>query len=342
MARVAHLRTSFAKAKSELTTLFPGLLACGTVAMAAQFLSEHYGAPAMLMALLLGMSFRFLSSEERCAKGIQFSSKVVLHVAVALLGARISVDVLLNLGGQFVGLIVLAVVSTMVFALAFSRLLGRGWRFALITGGSVAICGASAAVAVASVLPKNENSGRTLSVTVMSVTILSTLAMIIYPAIAGLLELDSTRTGVFLGGSIHDVAQVVGAGYSVSEEVGDTATLVKLIRVTMLAPLVLFLSVTVWILYRHREDQAKPRLLPKFVLAFLGLAAAGSLGIIPTAVIEGTSTLSRVGLLMAIAAVGMRTLLGNIKTIGRSAILLIIAETCFLGVWVLIGVHLIR
>lgn len=341
MARVARIRTTYNKVTSELTRLFPGILACGTVAMAAQFLSEHYGAPAMLMALLLGMSFHFLSNEDRCAEGIVFSARAVLHVAVALLGARISVDLLLDLGVQFVGLIVLAVVATMAFALAFSHILGRGWRFALITGGSVAICGASAAAAVTSVLPKNENSERTLSFTVMSVTILSTLAMIIYPAIAGLLKLDSTGTGVFLGGSIHDVAQVVGAGYSVSEEVGDTATLVKLIRVTMLAPVVLFLSVTVWLAFRRQEDQAKPPLLPKFVLAFLGLATLSSLGMIPAVVIEGASTLSRVGLLIAIAAVGMRTSLGHIKTIGRTAVLLIVAETFFLGVWMLVGIHII-
>lgn len=319
--------------------LLPGLLACGIVAMAAQFLSDHYGVPSMLMALLLGMSVQFLGQDGRCAKGIFFSSKSVLYIAVALLGARISVDLLFGLGAQFIGLILVGVVATIVFGLACSRLLGRGWRLALVTGGAVAICGASAAVAIASILPKNQHSDRNLSFSVMSVTILSTLAMILYPAIAGLLDLNTIHAGVFLGGSIHDVAQVVGAGYSVSDEVGDTATLVKLIRVAMLAPIILILSVSIWMVHNGRDDQTRPPLMPKFVLAFLGLAGLASFGMIPQPIIDGASDLSRAGLLIAIAAVGMRTSFGNIKSIGRSAILLIIAETVFLGTLMLCGIY---
>ncbi len=319
----------------------PGFLACGIVAMAAQFLSDHYGAPAMLMALLLGMALQFLSQDGRCADGIVFSSRSVLHIAVAFLGARISVDLLLGLGTDFLGLVLAGVVGTIVFGLACSRFLGRGWRLGLVTGGAVAICGASAAVAIASVLPKNQHSERNLSFTVMSVTILSTLAMILYPPIAGLLDLDPIHAGIFLGGSIHDVAQVVGAGYSVSDEVGDTAALVKLIRVAMLAPVVLTISVSIWLIDRGRTDRSNAPLVPKFVMAFLALAALASLGLVPQPLIDAASSLSRAGLLVAIAAVGMRTSLGNIKSIGRSAILLIVAETVFLGTVILGGIHIL-
>ena len=110
-----------------------------------------------------------------------------------------------------------------------------GWRFALLTGGSVAICGASAAMAIAAVLPRNEHSESNLIFTVLGVTVLSTIAMIAYPMITTVTGLDPLASGVFLGGTIHDVAQVVGAGFSISDEVGETATLVKLMRVTMLA-----------------------------------------------------------------------------------------------------------
>ncbi|MDW9412870.1 putative sulfate exporter family transporter, partial [Sinorhizobium meliloti] len=225
-----------------LSTYGPGLLVTAAVAMAAQFLSEHYGAPAMLMALLLGIAFHFLAEEGRCVAGIELSAKLVLRIGVALLGMRISVDLLIGLGGGTILLLVSAIVATILFGLVAARLLGRGWRLALLTSGAVAICGASAAMAIAAVLPRNEFSERNLIFTVLSVTVLSTLAMIGYPIVAEYLGLDGQATGIFFGGTIHDVAQVVGAGFSVSPETGETATLVKLIRVTMLAPVVLIFS----------------------------------------------------------------------------------------------------
>jgi len=250
------------------------------VAVSAQFLSDHHGAPAMLMALLLGMAFHFLSEEGRCVTGINFTASTVLRIGVALLGARISVDMLIGLGANLVLLVVAGVVATMLFGLIGAKLLGRGWRLALLTGGSVAICGASAAMAIAAVLPKNEHSERNLIFTVLCVTVLSTLAMILYPLIADALELNEQAIGVFLGGTIHDVAQVVGAGFTVSETSGDTATLVKLIRVSMLAPVVLLFS----LLFRNINDgvpsQTAP-LVPGFVIAFFLFAGLNSIGLVP-------------------------------------------------------------
>jgi uncharacterized membrane protein YadS len=111
---------------------------------------------------------------------------------------------------------------------------GLSRSFGILSAGAVAICGASAALAISSVLPKGENSERDTVFTVISVTALSTIAMIAYPVIIALFHLDHVAIGVFLGGTIHDVAQVVGAGFSVSEETGNVATFTKLLRVAML------------------------------------------------------------------------------------------------------------
>ena len=105
------------------------------------------------------------------------------------------------------------VVLTILFALVATRLVGRNWRFALLTGGSVAICGASAAMAIAAVLPKHEKSERDLVFTVLSVTVLSTVAMVLYPMLAQLFEFNARDSGVFLGGTIHDVAQEIGRAH---------------------------------------------------------------------------------------------------------------------------------
>lgn len=311
------------------------------IAVTAQFLSEHYGAPAMLMALLLGIAFHFLAEEGVCVKGIEFTARTVLRFGVALLGVRISIDLLIGLGPSMISLTVAGVILTILFGLGGAAILGRGWRLGLLTGGAVAICGASAAMAIAAVLPQNEHSERNLLFTVLGVTVLSTIAMIAYPVITQVLGLDYQATGVVLGGTIHDVAQVVGAGFSVSEETGETATLVKLIRVTMLAPVVLVFALVIRMRGESEslEGMKRPPMMPGFVIGFLILAGINSLHLIPASVADFLSDLSRWALLTAISAVGMKTSLRRILDVGSQAIALIVAETLFIGVFILAGVH---
>ncbi len=325
------------KYRPPLAGLGQGIAVSVVVAVTAQFLSEHYGAPAMLMALLLGIAFNFLAEEGRCVDGIEFTAKTILRLGVALLGARISIELLIGLGSGLILLITAAVVATILFALLGAKLLGRGWRLALLTGGSVAICGASAAMAIAAVLPKNEHSERNLIFTVLSVTVLSTVAMIAYPIIAHALGLDEQAIGVFLGGTIHDVAQVVGAGFSVSETTGDTATLVKLIRVSFLAPIVILFAVLFRDVNDHEPSQKTP-LIPGFVIAFFVLAGLNSIGMVPAEVSRFLGDISRWALLIAIAAVGMKTDLKTIRNVGGLAIVLIASETIFIGLFILGGI----
>lgn len=333
-------RDFFGRIPTFISENGPGFAVSVVVAATAQFLSEHYGAPAMLMALLLGIAFHFLAEEGRCVPGIVLTSKTVLRIGVALLGARISVELLIGLGPKLIGLIVAGVILTILFGLLGARLLGRGWRFALLTGGSVAICGASAAMAIAAVLPKNEHSERNLIFTVLSVTVLSTIAMIAYPIITAALEFDDIAAGVFLGGTIHDVAQVVGAGFSVSNETGETATLIKLIRVTMLAPVVLVFSL---LIRAYAENDAseggkRPPLMPFFVIMFLVLAAINSFGFIPAFAQSFLADVSKWALLVSIAAVGMKTSLKTIFDVGGQAIILIVAQTIFIAGFILYGI----
>ncbi|WBU58756.1 YeiH family protein [Paracoccus sediminicola] len=330
-------------APDDLRSMFPGFAVSVLVAATAQFLSEHYGAPAMLLALLLGLALNFLAEDgTRTAPGIAFTARTVLRLGVALLGARISVDMLAQLGGPAIALVIAGVVLTIGFALLASRFVGRSWRFALLTGGSVAICGASAAMAIAAVLPKHEKSERDLVFTVLCVTVLSTVAMVVYPMLSNLFLFDARDSGVFLGGTIHDVAQVVGAGFSIGPETGETATLVKLIRVSMLAPVVLCFSLVIRQMgLADLSEGRRPPLLPGFVLGFLVLAALNSIGLIPQMVADWAGALSRWALLIAIAAVGIKTSLARMLEVGAGAIVLMVAETVFLGVFIVTGLHLL-
>ncbi|QBX35693.1 putative sulfate exporter family transporter [Paracoccus liaowanqingii] len=309
--------------------LAPGLMLAVTVAMAAQFLSSHYGAPVMLMAILLGMPLHGLAEDSLAGPGIDFAARGLLRIGVALLGLRVSLDMVAAIGWHFVGLLALSIGAVILASVALARRVGQDRAFGLLTGGSVAICGASAAMAIASVLPARETTERDLSFTVITVTALSTVAMIVYPMLASALGMDPHQTGLFLGGTIHDVAQVVGAGYSVSDETGDLATVVKLIRVTLLAPVVLIAAL---VLRRASSGtQTRPPLLPGFVLAFLILAAANSAHVVPGVVVDVASTLSRALLVAAVAAVGMKTSLVRLAEVGPAAIGMLLVQTAALA-----------
>ncbi|MCJ8323021.1 MAG: YeiH family putative sulfate export transporter [Rhizobiales bacterium] len=336
---MSFAQQKIAETKENVKKLFPGLLVAVLVAITAQFIADHYGAPAMLMALLLGIALHFLSEEGPTVEGVQFAGSSLLRIGVCLLGARINVELISMLGFNFVMLIIAGVVITILFGWLIGLLFGADWRFAVLTAGSVAICGASAAIAISAVLPKTKGSERNLIFTILSVTVLSTIAMIGYPILTRFIGLDEITTGVFIGGTIHDVAQVVGAGFSISEETGEFATVSKLIRVSMLAPIVLILSIIVRL--KTGSDQShgkKAPLIPLFVLGFLALAAINSMGLLSHEVVEFINSISRWALLVAIAAIGMKTSLKRVMDVGSSAIILIVTETVFLAIFILIGI----
>lgn len=318
---------------ADLWGKFPGVLVAGTIAVAATFLSEHYGGPVMLFALLLGMAFNFLSEEgNRTAPGIQYSSKGLLRIAVGLLGAQITIAQIMQLGPTPVITVIAAVALTIGFGVLAARAFGLSREFGALTAGAVAICGASAAMAISTVLPKGENHERDTVFTVVAVTTLSTIAMIVYPMVIALFGLNHAEIGMFLGGTIHDVAQVVGAGYSVSEEAGNVATFTKLLRVAMLLPVVLAMSFA----FRGRSGAGSAKgTFPMFLIVFAALVVVNSLGIVPEPILDFIKTVSRWFLVTAIAALGVRTSLKQMASVGGRAIALMVAETLFLAALVL-------
>ena len=273
--------------------IWPGVLTAITIALAATFIAEHQGGPQLLYALFFGMAFNFAANGEKVKAGIEFASRQILRFGVALLGARITAEQISGLGAVPIMMVIGGVVLTILFGALVGRLLGRPKTEGLLTGGAVAICGASAALAISAVMPKTEENQRFTLFTVVGVTTLSTVAMIAYPAIARALDLDPGAASVFLGGTIHDVAQVVAAGYMISPEVGDGATFVKLLRVAMLLPVVLVFSLVFRTRGESGEGGARPPLLPGFLVGFAILVVINSLGIIPKPVTDAASHLSR-------------------------------------------------
>jgi len=313
------------------------MLLCVVVAIASTFISDHRGGPTLLYALLLGMALNSVSGEGAAKAGIDFAARRILRFGVALLGARITVDQLGALGWGNGALIVGTVVGTIAFGVAAARFVGLSGRIGLLTGGATAICGASAAIAIAAVLPRDDESERELIFTIAGVTALSTAAMVLYPVVVAITGLDPHQAGIFLGGTIHDVAQVVGAGYSISPEVGDYAVLTKMLRVTLLLPIVTVLALAI----RHRLARTDVRsgdpLLPPFLLAFVCLVGVNSLGWVPHAVGAAMNEVSRACLTIAIAAVGLKTSLADMKRVGTRAVVLLGIEAAFLAALILIA-----
>lgn len=301
-----------------------GLILAVTVALAASFLGEHYGAPAMLFALLIGMAFNFMAMDARAEPGIQFASRTLLRIGVALLGLRLTFEDVSQLGWTPVAGVAGLLALTLLAGVAIARAFGRPLAFGLLSGGAVAICGASAALAIAAVLPKRHIREEDVLFTVVGVTALSTVAMVIYPVLFGALGLTDLEIGYLIGATIHDVAQVVGAGYSVSETAGDIATFTKLQRVALL-PVVL---VAVALCYRREAGGGVG--LPWFVVVFTVLMLARNLLPLPEALLTAVNEASRFLLITAIAALGVKTSLKQMFAQGPRGFYVIGIETLVL------------
>jgi uncharacterized integral membrane protein (TIGR00698 family) len=319
-------------------SLFSGVLACVVVSSAATFMAQQYGAPVMLLALLLGMAMNFLSAEGACGPGIAFTARTVLRIGVALLGLRITAAQIAALGWQPILIVVISVALTITAAMIAARLLGFRGKFGLLTGGATAICGASAALALSASMPHHPLKERATLFTIVGVSCLSTLAMVLYPVFARALGLDAQQAGIFLGATIHDVAQVVGAGYSMSHETGDVATVVKLMRVATLLPVIVFAS-SLTRLQGEATGGKRPPLLPGFAVAFVGLVALNSTGFVPATAVALGNDISRWCLVAAVAAIGMKTSLRDLVTVGLKPVMLMLGETVFLAVLVLLMMH---
>ena len=311
-------------------------------------MSTVHGGPQLLYALFFGVALHYLSADAKAKPGIEFCARDVLRLGVGLLGARITAAQIVGLGWTTAAIVVGAVVTTLLVGYALAQRLGMSRAEGTLSGGSVAICGASAALAISSVLPRTKDSERFTLMVVVTVTVFSTIAMVLYPLIARAWGLPPELAGLFLGGSIHDVAQVVGAGYTIDTATGDYATIVKLFRVSMLAVVVVVVSALLKAERERaeREWQAaggagvvkQQPLVPWFLWVFLALVVVNSAGWLPTEVTQGVSAVSRLCLVVAIAALGLKTSFEQLAKAGWQPVTLLLIETVWMALFVLAAI----
>ena len=318
----------------------PGVLLCVLIALAASFLAEHAGGPPLVYALALGLALNFVAGHERVGPGLALCARTALRVGVALLGARITFHQIAGLGAATALIVALAVAGTVILGIVLAKAFGLTRDIGLVSGCSVGICGASAAMAVAAALPPTKENEHFTLMAVIGVTILSTLAMVLYPLVVSIAGLDQRQAGVFLGGSIHDVAQVVAAGMMIGRDAADNAAIVKLFRIALLAPVVMLVAIA----YRERLQahgaRQKVPLLPGFMVGFLALVVLASAGIVPPGAADAAGTASRWLLMVAIAAAGIKTDMGDLRRLGWRPLVMLAGETVFIAGFVLAAIVL--
>lgn len=303
---------------------WPGLAMTIIASLAAAWLSDHYGAPLMLMGLLIGLAFNFANADQRLHPGLGFASKTLLRWGIVVAGLQVTLWQIVDLGwASFLWIAMMVAVVTATGAAA-AKVLRLGTGFGVLAGGAVAICGASAALALSSVLGEKRSSQAQLTLVLVTISAASALAMSLYPVLAYLLGLTDRQAGWLVGGSIHDVAQALGAGYSFSDAAGETAAIVKLTRVAMLAPALAVVA----LIFPSEAGQKRDRIgLPWFVVGFLVLGTFNSFIVLPVEVGLWAKSATQSLLLLAVTATGIRSPMQLLLSQGWRSAVPVIAAT---------------
>ncbi|MBM3527301.1 MAG: putative sulfate exporter family transporter [Alphaproteobacteria bacterium] len=316
----------------------PGIALSAAVAVAAVLAAPYVAPvlpiPAMVIALFIGIALNALASRPLYRPGISFCVKTLLRWAVALLGLRIALGEIAALGLSTAVLVIVSMAVTLLSGFLLARAFGQSEHYGALAGAGTAVCGASATLATATVLPNYRGKEADVAFVVVAVNALSTLAMVLYPLFCLWLGFSQTSTGVMLGATIHDVAQVVGAGYAVSEPVGNNAVIVKLFRVFLLLPVVL--AVGYWVASRGEREPGRAASVPVpvFALVFLALCvlnsvipASGALAGIYAPIKSVLVEVSTWGLLIAIGALGLGTSVSSIAALGWRHVATVVGTT---------------
>ncbi len=329
---------------SKIKDYSPGLLVCILAGILAAYISKITMVPVMLLAIIIGLLLHVLNSVSILKDGINWSSRGLLYAGVALMGLRIDLTDLSQVGFMAPLFVILTLITTLLVGYAIARALGQSKDFSILMSGAVGICGVSAAAAICSALEDNPLRDAQLAITVAGITVLSTLAMLLYPFISNALNLNILESGIFMGGGIHNVSQAVGAGYAVSNEAGDLAVIFKLIRVSMLLPVIIIISL-VWgkgssTPYPNVRSKLKAS-TPPFLVVFCLLALLSCLNIVPDLAKNAGNISAHWALIISLVAIGIKTDTRLVMKVGAMPLTIMTLTTAFMGAMLLIGISLI-
>jgi uncharacterized integral membrane protein (TIGR00698 family) len=315
--------------REALVAATPGLLA--VVVLAAVAYASTLLLPGIFGAVTIGLFLGILVANLRASPALDPGARLArawfLPIGIVLLGARLSLADILATGLGAIVVLVIDVVLVLTVALLLGRALGLPTRLAALIGVGTAICGNTAIVATAPVIKAEE---RDVSFAVATITLFGTAAVVIYPILGHALGMSDSLFGYWAGAAVNDTSQVAATGFSYSVEAGETATIVKLTRNTLMVPLIF--AVGAWFASRESEptDSGEARGLttsvrkavPPFLLGFLLVALANSAGLVGAAAADTLARLSGIFIVMALVGVGLSTKLAALRQTGPAPFLM--------------------
>ncbi|WP_060483136.1 YeiH family protein [Pseudomonas sp. NBRC 111119] len=317
--------------------LFVALFALAVTQLAAMPFIAGLGISPLIVGIVAGGLYGNALREglpASWAAGVNVSARGLLRIAVALFGLRVSLQEIAQVGWPGLLVSVLVVGSTLLIGLwCGTRLLGLDRDTALLTAAGSAICGAAAVLAFESALRSAPHKS---AMAVGSVVLFGTVSMLLYPVLvnSGWLHLDTLAAGLWVGGTLHEVAQVVGAASNISPQATHIATIVKMTRVMMLVPVLLLVGVWVNRTRQAGLAQGKGRInVPWFAFGFLALVVVNSLQVLPASFTQAVNGLDTFALTMAMTALGMETRIDQIRQAGPRALI----TGAILNLWLLVG-----
>ncbi|PZV39491.1 YeiH family protein [Mesorhizobium kowhaii] len=297
------------------------------VAFSARNVSGFALLSPMILAVVAGMIYsNVLGTPAHAKAGIAFSQRRLLRFAIVLLGFQLTLGQMVSIGAGGVGIVALTLGATFLFTITLGRLIGVDAKLAQLIAAGTSICGASAIVATNIVTDARDED---VTYAVASITLFGTVAMLGFPLLAPVLGLDQHAFGLWAGASIHEVAQVIGAGFQNGTQSGETATVAKLTRVAMLAPMVVALGLMA---RRKSRDQTAARPpMPWFVAAFVAVVALNSLVTVPPEVKSAMALATTIMLTMGLAAMGLQADISQLRSRGLRPLALAFSAFLFIG-----------
>lgn len=291
----------------------------------------------LIVGIILGMLYANSlrnNLPETWVPGIKFCSKHILRLGIILYGFRLTFQSVIAVGTEAIVIDLIIVTLTLLIGIAAGKLLKMDSHISLLTATGSAICGAAAVLGAESVIKPQPYK---TAVAVSTVVIFGTIAMFVYPAMfnAGITGLDNTAMGVYTGSTLHEVAHVVGAGNAMGAEVSDTAIIVKMIRVILLAPVLLVMSF--FIGGKPAAGEKRKITIPWFAFGFIAVIGFNSLNLLPASVVSFINSFDTFLLTMAMTALGAETSIDKFRQAGAKPFIL----ATILFVWLMGGGYLL-
>ena len=304
--------------------VLPGLLVAILIALISSFLNAQFHLiGASVFALLIGMAVNFVfPKHDKLKPGITFSSKKLLKAAIILLGTSLSLSQIINVGKYSLIVMVFTLAAAFGFGYLFGRLFKMDWKLSSLISAGTGICGGTAVATISQVIDADDSD---VAYAISATFIFDVIMVIIFPMMGAALAMSDMAFGLWAGTAVNDTSSVVAAAYAYSDAAGEFATIVKLTRTLSIIPVVLIFSIINERL-KQKQNQATgerkkinlKKIFPWFILLFLLAAILNSVGFIPVALSSQLSQISKFLMVIALAAIGLKT---DIRDVTKSGFL---------------------